>query len=162
MGDGASTGRERSTVLVVDDDAKLRELLARMLRFGGYDVAEAASAEQAITQIAESNARIAAVLTDLEMPGMGGDGLIAHIQREWLGLPVLVLTGGPRRIATLSPERQLAKPAAPKAILDAISGAIRTARSFAAAGDHDVHVVTLDIEDLIELDDDDDPAVPSR
>jgi len=166
MGDGASTGR--ATVLVVDDDEKLRELLARVLRSGGYDVAEAGSAEQAISRLAATSVRLAAVLTDLEMPGMGGEGLIAHIQREWVGLPVLVLTGGRRRIATLPSERQLAKPAAPAAILNAISDAIRGASSSAAAGDHDVNVVTLDVDDLIDLDDggddhdDDEPDMPSR
>jgi len=161
MDDGAPTGR--ATVLVVDDDEKLRDLLARVLRSGGYDVAEAGSAEQAIARLAATNVRLAAVLTDLEMPGMDGEGLIAHIQREWVGLPVLVLTGGRRRIATLPPERQLTKPAAPAAILNAISDAIRGASSSVAAGDHDVHVVKIDVDDLIELDDDDDdPDMPSR
>jgi len=166
MGNGASSGDGRSTVLVVDDDAKLREILGRVLRVGGYDVVDADSAEDALERLAEMRQRIAVVLTDLDMPGMGGEGLLAHIQRQWPSLPALVLTGGHRRVATLPAERQLAKPIAPDALLDAIGCAIRAVEIPSSPGmptADDVHVVTLDADDLIDVDDvDDDPEMPSR
>jgi DNA-binding NtrC family response regulator len=67
-------------ILVVDDEAVLRNNLARYLRLQGYAVDAAGSADAAL-QMLETNA-YGLVLTDLRMPGMDGLALIRHLQTE--------------------------------------------------------------------------------
>ena len=62
--------------LVVDDDAAIRKLLARLLERRGFEVAEADSGEAALA-IAES-APVSLVLCDVSLPGMSG----SHLYRE--------------------------------------------------------------------------------
>lgn len=65
-------------VLVCDDDPTSRLLLAHVLRSRGYAVEEAESAEAALAACRRQ--RVAAVITDLEMPGLGGRGLLQALQ----------------------------------------------------------------------------------
>ncbi|TCK07494.1 sigma 54-interacting transcriptional regulator [Marinobacterium mangrovicola] len=78
------------TVLLVDDDAGLLQLLSIRLRSAGFSVETAASAEQALARIAVS--RPGAVVTDLRMDGMSGMELFERIQSEDPALPVILLT----------------------------------------------------------------------
>ena len=70
-------GRNRRgpLVLVVDDDARLREFLRVSLEASGYSVSEAESGEQALAAIADE--RPALVLLDVVMPGVDGWQLLA-------------------------------------------------------------------------------------
>jgi two-component system response regulator NreC len=79
-------------VLVVDDHAVLRTGLRLMLeREGDIDcVGEAGSAEEALRAV--ERVRPALVLTDLEMPGMGGLEGVTRIRERHPELPVLVLS----------------------------------------------------------------------
>ncbi|SEG50213.1 sigma 54-interacting transcriptional regulator [Marinobacterium lutimaris] len=78
------------TVLLVDDDAGLLQLLSIRLRSAGFSVETASSAEQALARIAVS--RPGAVVTDLRMEGMSGMDLFERIQSEDPALPVILLT----------------------------------------------------------------------
>lgn len=80
----------RRTVLLVDDDAGLLQLLSIRLRSAGFSVETASSAEQALARIAVS--RPGAVVTDLRMDGMSGMELFERIQSEDPALPVILLT----------------------------------------------------------------------
>jgi CheY-like chemotaxis protein len=83
-----STRSTRSaTVLVVDDDAAIREVIAEVLRDEGYDVAEAANGAQALEAL-HAMAHPGLVLLDLMMPVMSGwefleevraDGKLSHV-----------------------------------------------------------------------------------
>ena len=79
-------------ILVVDDEAVIREVLARQLRDAGFDVLVAASGTEALF-LAERE-RVDAVVTDLAMAG-GADGLavIRGMQARSPGLPAVLLTG---------------------------------------------------------------------
>src|SRR5436190_11241599 len=70
-----------SHVLVVDDNADARELLATMLRTAGYDVSVAADGREGLERYAEL--RPSLVLADIFMPGMDGIGMIREIRREF-------------------------------------------------------------------------------
>ena len=59
-----------SRVLVVDDEANLRKVLAAMLRKEGYEVAVASDGEQAMAEFEKNGADV--IVTDLVMPKMGG------------------------------------------------------------------------------------------
>ncbi len=61
------------TVLVVDDEPKVRQMVVQVLKMQGYQVVAAASGEEAVEVFRERGAGIALVLLDLIMPGMGGE-----------------------------------------------------------------------------------------
>jgi CheY-like chemotaxis protein len=63
-------GLHRHTVLIVDDEADMRESIAVILRADDYKIAAAASAEEALSIIDKSVPCL--ILMDVSMPGMGG------------------------------------------------------------------------------------------
>jgi len=86
----AGTGAARS-VLVVDDDERFRSRLARAFRERGYDVREAASAEEAIELARVESPEYAVV--DLRMPGQGGLEAVRRLKQIDPSSNVVVLTG---------------------------------------------------------------------
>ncbi len=78
-------------VLVVDDDADVRETLDFWLDGEGYAVRTAASAEQAFSVVAEFRPEI--VVTDLYMAGMNGLELLARLKASDADVDVVVVTG---------------------------------------------------------------------
>jgi DNA-binding NtrC family response regulator len=68
------------SILVVDDEAQIRDLLNRWLTDGGYDVREADSAERALALMAERAAAV--VMCDIEMPGQGGVWLAEQLRER--------------------------------------------------------------------------------
>lgn len=100
-------------VLLVEDDESLRRILARHLRAHGYDVDEAASAEEAVTILAEG-VRPAAVLLDINLPGDNGWDLLRGPSLAAAGSPPVVvasaLTISPRRLAEFGVAGYLPKP----------------------------------------------------
>jgi len=81
------------TVLVVEDQADVRELTARVLRRRGYVVIEAASGEQAIAIAAAHAAPIDLLLTDVVMPGLSGRQVAEQLTASRPGLRVLFMSG---------------------------------------------------------------------
>lgn len=77
-------------ILTVDDDPDILKLLGMRLKAAGYQVVEAKSGEEALTQIAVS--RPVLVISDLRMPGMDGMALFEAIQQTDPALPVIMLT----------------------------------------------------------------------
>lgn len=85
------------TVLVVDDDSSVLEMLVNMLEDLGCDVVSARSGEEALAQL-EQNERISILITDINMPGMDGHELAELATRVRPNLKVLQLSGRePRR-----------------------------------------------------------------
>lgn len=85
----------RETVLVVDDEDMVRALACRMLVTLGYRVLEARDGQEAVRVLQRSAPRIAGVLTDLAMPGLGGRGLGETVARCWPRIRVLYMSGFP-------------------------------------------------------------------
>ena len=79
-------------VLVVDDDAMVRAVLAGQLEEAGYQVAEASDGLAALASL-DAGGTVDVLVTDLSMPGMNGLVLIEEARRRRPGLPVMVLTG---------------------------------------------------------------------
>ncbi len=78
-------------VLVVDDDARLREFLRVNLEAAGYSVGEAEGGEQALAAIAEE--RPALVLLDVVMPGVDGWELLRRLEERHGSIPVIMFSG---------------------------------------------------------------------
>ncbi|MFM8679641.1 MAG: response regulator [Alphaproteobacteria bacterium] len=120
---------EGAHVLVVDDDARLRELLRQFLARHGFTVTTAADAAQARARLASFAFDIAVV--DVMMPGETGLDLTRHL-RAATRLPVLLLTARAEpadRIAGLSSgaDDYLAKPFEPDELLLRIRAILRRA-----------------------------------
>ena len=79
-------------VLVVEDQAPVREVAARYLRHAGYDVQTATDARTALALLASAGP-FDLVLTDSAMPGMRGEDLAVEIAHAQPGLPVLLMSG---------------------------------------------------------------------
>jgi signal transduction histidine kinase len=90
--DRAQTAREKSTLLVVDDDAHVREVTATRLVDAGHAVREVASGLQALAAL-EADPDVDLVVLDFAMPGMNGAETAAEIHKRWPRLPFLFVTG---------------------------------------------------------------------
>jgi DNA-binding NtrC family response regulator len=77
-------------VLVVDDEANLRKVLATMLRRTGYEVTVAADGEQGLAEFQKSGADI--VVTDLVMPRVGGMEILRAVNSSNPDVPVIIIT----------------------------------------------------------------------
>ena len=82
----------KPTVLVVDDDAEVREVTATRLIEAGHEVREASSGLQALAAL-EADPCVDLVVLDFAMPGMNGAEAAIEIRKRWPGLPVLFVTG---------------------------------------------------------------------
>ena len=80
-------------IMLVDDSAFFRHMLAPLIKAAGYHVTSAASAAEALANI-RSGARVDVVVTDIEMPDMDGFELAAALHREpaTAGVPVIALS----------------------------------------------------------------------
>ena len=91
------------TVLIVDDDAALREGLAETLADLGHRAEQAADGEAALRRIARGG--VDAVLLDLRMPGMDGMEVLRRLRAGAAPPPVAVLTAVPTAANTIEAMR---------------------------------------------------------
>lgn len=80
-----------ATILVVDDDPLVCELVGEMLLSDGHQVVRAADGAQALDAIGRGE--IDLVLTDVFMPGEDGIGLMRSLRAQDSQLPMIVFTG---------------------------------------------------------------------
>jgi len=78
-------------VLVVDDDARLREFMRVNLELEGYTVREASSAEEALGSIEDQAPAL--VLLDVVMPGVDGWEMLQRMQERYGSIPVIMFSG---------------------------------------------------------------------
>ncbi|MFT7580782.1 MAG: two-component system response regulator AtoC [Myxococcota bacterium] len=79
-------------LLVVDDEANMRTVLAELLSREGYAVETAADGRDALKALKRTGGNVHAVLTDMRMPGMDGMTLLQEIGSRYPGRPVVMLT----------------------------------------------------------------------
>ncbi len=91
----APVGREPGveTILVVDDEAGIRELIHKILRRHGYEVLEAGNGEEALAIWREHPGAIDLLITDVLMPRMGGPELVDRLRKQGLNPKVLYVSG---------------------------------------------------------------------
>ena len=113
----------KTTVLIVEDDAGLREALVDTLLLADYQVVAADSAEQAIMMLGRQSVDI--VVSDIQMGEMNGLALLKAIKAKDANLPVLLMTA----YATIDDAVQamrdgatdyLSKPFAPEVLLNLV------------------------------------------
>ena len=119
---------DKPRILVIDDEVQLAELLRAVLESAGLEVAviyDAADALQTIT-----NFHPDVILSDVCMPEMRGDELLAAIKEADLQTPVIFLTGVDRTHISLDPEDEnpyliLYKPVPHEVLIRSIENALR-------------------------------------
>jgi DNA-binding response OmpR family regulator len=79
--------------LVVDDDAAIRHLAARVLSDAGYEVLEAAGGREAVAIVLASVRPIGLLLTDIQMPDVDGKRLAAIVRESRADCAVVFMTG---------------------------------------------------------------------
>jgi len=84
---------EPGLVLVVEDEAAVRQLVRRSLEAVGLTVLEAENGQQALDVVARRRERPKLVLTDVIMPGLNGRELSERLATTQPGLPVLFMSG---------------------------------------------------------------------
>ncbi len=83
----------KETILIVDDEPSVREVVADMLRSAGYVILEASSGPEALDVCDQHQCKIDLLLTDLIMPGMTGRVLADTLTARCVGLTVLFMSG---------------------------------------------------------------------
>ena len=114
----------QASILIVEDDAGLREALVDTLLLGGYAIVEADCAEAAMVKLATH--KVDLVVSDIQMGDMSGLSLLRSIKNKHPTMPVLLMTA----YATINDAVQamrdgatdyLSKPFAPEVLLNLVS-----------------------------------------
>jgi PAS domain S-box-containing protein len=82
---------EAASVLVIDDDERVRKAIVGMLSSAGHRAEQAASGREALAKM--ERGQFSVVLTDLAMPEMDGWAVASEIRRRWPGVKIILITG---------------------------------------------------------------------
>jgi CheY-like chemotaxis protein len=118
--------KRAARVLVVDDEPGVREFVARSLQLAGHEPVVAEDGPGALAILGSSDAPFDLLLTDLRMPGIGGDELARRVRARQPEIKVLYLTGFSDQLfkdkgAMWEGEAYLDKPVSATGLLEAVS-----------------------------------------
>jgi two-component system NtrC family sensor kinase len=112
--------RSRITILVVEDQERVREIVVQVLREHGYVAIEARTGDEALA-ILSGHPEIALIFTDVRMPkGHDGIAVVAEARRLYPDIKVVFATGDPDRLRHFKGGTILRKPYRARQILDAV------------------------------------------
>jgi DNA-binding response OmpR family regulator len=108
-------------ILIIDDEAALRQTLARILQHAGFEVTTAENGEQGLSFIETTNFDL--IFMDLRMPGMAGMDALKLIHASYPNLPVILFTAQPDLSSAVEALRNgatdyLLKPLKPQAVIE--------------------------------------------
>lgn len=108
-------------ILIIDDEASLRQTLARILQRAGYEVTTAANGEEGLKLVSGQSYDL--VYSDIRMPDMGGLDLLKTVHAKFPDLPVILFTAQPDLNSAVEAVRSgatdyLLKPLKPQAVID--------------------------------------------
>src|SRR5581483_9390041 len=89
--EGVMADRSRHQILLVDDEASIRECFAMLLTSVGYDVATAKDGFDALLQLKRSLPDL--IVSDLNMPQMSGFEFLSVVRRRFPQIPVVAMSG---------------------------------------------------------------------
>jgi FixJ family two-component response regulator len=117
----------RPRIVLVEDDAGMRQAVKRLLIAGGYPVAAFASAEAFLGSQAKGAADC--LILDVRLPGLSGIELGRQLLSEGVWTPVIIITAHDdsrtrEQVEALAPVAYLQKPFAGRQLLDAVSRAL--------------------------------------
>jgi len=121
-GDAIQESAQRQTILLVDDEEIVRNVVQRLLEPFGYRVLAASCADEA-EAIFETHVReVSLLLTDVHMPGSSGPDLYHRLTEKRPDLPVVYMSGSPDAAQAMVGEGRtlLVKPFAAEELLKAV------------------------------------------
>jgi DNA-binding response OmpR family regulator len=131
-----------ATVLVVDDERPVRQLLRRTLEGEGFHVEEAQDGESALRLIQARTEPFDLVLTDLSMPQIDGRQLSETLRRHRPSVAVLCMSADPDAVPYIessdTPVRVLLKPFTADDLYHAVRDAISRATDLAAVAEAEI------------------------
>ena len=89
----AGAGRKKGTILVVEDEDNVRDLIVMILQEADYTVLAASRGEEGLTLWRTHRHTIHEIVTDVVMPGMSGIDMARAIRAEDADVPILVISG---------------------------------------------------------------------
>ncbi len=120
---GPEARERRPSVLVVDDEPDVRELLKDILETAGYEVLTARNGREAIERL--TAAAVDLIITDLVMPEQEGIETIVRIRKDYPDVHILAISGamGPylKVAKALGARDALPKPFSPEALLERVT-----------------------------------------
>ena len=139
------------SILVVEDEDAIREMLIMVLDQAGFQVSQAASAEEAFSELAEN--RVDLLLLDWMLPGISGIELARRLKREasYKELPIILLTARGEeedkiRGLEIGADDYVTKPFSPKELVARIKAVMRRSGKLSEAGQLSLGDLTLDAE----------------
>ncbi len=117
----------KRSVLVVDDNAKIVEVLSAYLKSEGFEVSTASDGPSAVASVAEHRPDIA--LLDIMLPGIDGIELTRRFQREY-DLPIILVTAKTEEIDRLigleiGADDYVSKPFSPREVVARVKAVLR-------------------------------------
>jgi len=121
-----------ASILVVDDERNIREVVASILKMEGYAVLQAESYEQAIDKL--DTERVDLVLVDILLGGKSGIDVLNEVYTRNTGCPVIIMTGAPSietasDAVRLGADNYITKPFSDDTLLNAIRLSLRNMAS---------------------------------
>lgn len=117
-------GDALKTILVVDDEATIRNILVQVLRMQGYRVLSAVNGADALRTILDTPERIDVLITDLAMPVMGGEELIQYAAALRPEMKTICLSAGFSEVSLSLAVLFLPKPFSLQAIIRSVQQAL--------------------------------------
>jgi two-component system NtrC family response regulator len=119
-----------ATILIVEDDASFRRVLEYQLSDAGYETTVAGEGERALELFSKHRHQV--VITDLNLPGLGGEEVLRQIKHQSPDTPVIILTAfasteSAWRTKELGAFRYLTKPLRGEELLLTVSNALKLA-----------------------------------
>lgn len=117
-------------VLIVEDDNAMAQMCAKLIRRRGHSALIASSSQDALT-IVRTGQDVDVVISDVQMPHLGGIQLLGRLRAIDGTLPIILMTGytnllNPIQALALGAVDYLAKPFDPETLLACIERAFRT------------------------------------
>ncbi|MFC1577735.1 response regulator [Thermodesulfobacteriota bacterium] len=112
-----------STVLVIDDEKGILQIIRQALTKFGHHVETAADGQEGIRKFDDGSFDI--VITDIRMPGIDGNGVVKHIRNsEKQSIPVIAISGTPWLMESNAFDMVLAKPFPLKKLVESIGSLV--------------------------------------
>ncbi|MEE2665239.1 MAG: sigma-54 dependent transcriptional regulator [Myxococcota bacterium] len=120
--------------MAVDDDRSARGYLQLLLEQEGYETVTAGNGVEALVELEQGHFDL--LISDLDMPEMGGAELMSHVSQRWSDLPVIVITAASEvaeivEIVQRGATDYLVKPAAPGAVISSVARALAARPAYA-------------------------------
>jgi CheY-like chemotaxis protein len=119
-----------ATVLVIDDERVIRDVIVEVLEDAGHDVLGVATAEEGVNRLDDDAFDL--VVSDLLLPGLSGLDLLGEVRRRRPGVPVVFVTGAGMPIDGASEARGfVAKPFSHAELREAVATALQARKDAA-------------------------------